>query len=207
MHNDVDPRQLWEERYGETDRIWSGRPNPRLVEFASDLPPGRALDLGCGEGGDAVWLARRGWQVTAVDIADNALRRAASAAGELADRIDFQRHDLGDSFPDGVFDLVSAQYLHSIHQWDRDAVLRRAAAAVAPGGTLLICDHGAAPPWSKHGHDHVFPSAERVFANLALDPTAWDPVLVGSSEREGTAPDGEQVGTLVDNLIVVRRRA
>ena len=119
---------MWEDRYAESERIWSGRPNDRLVEVVSGLTPGRALDLGCGEGGDAVWLAGHGWWVTAVDIADTALQRTREAAGELADRIDLQRHDLTRTFPEGQFDLVSAHFLHSPTGWDRDPLMQRAAA-------------------------------------------------------------------------------
>ena len=163
----VDAQQMWEERYSESARIWSGRPNARLVEMVSDLPPGRALDLGCGEGGDTVWLVRRGWHVTAVDIADTALRRAAELAGDLVERIDFQRHDLSDSFPDGTYDLISAQFLHSTVRLERPHILRTAADAVAPGGHLVIVDHAAPPPFSKKvPHDHPFPSPDEVLAEL-----------------------------------------
>ncbi len=202
---DVDPQQMWEDRYAGPDRIWSGRPNARLVEFATDLTPGRALDLGCGEGGDTAWLAQRGWQVVATDIAVNALRRAAETAAAFADRVDFQQHDLTESFPDGEFDLVSAHFLHSWHDWDRNVVMRRAAAAVAPGGMLLIVDHGAAPPWAEGHHDHVFPSATEVLDGMMLGPGQWDEVAVGPAEREAVGPDGRH-GTLTDNLIVLRRR-
>src|ERR1700712_1916168 len=140
---------MWNERYREKDRIWSGKPNARLSEVVSGMPPGRALDLGCGEGGDARWLAHQGWHVVAVDVSDTALARAAADAGELAARIDFQHHDLAQTFPDGTFDLVSAQFLHSPVPWERDRLLRRAAEAVASGGTLFIVDHGEAPPWSN----------------------------------------------------------
>jgi SAM-dependent methyltransferase len=205
MSEDVDLRQMWEERYAESDRIWSGRPNARLVEIVTELPHGRALDLGCGEGGDTAWLAQRGWQVVAVDIAHTALRRAAELAGDLADRIDFQQHDLTATFPEGLFDLVSAHFLHSPVGWDRNTLLRRAAAAVAPGGTLLVVDHGEAPPWAERIHDHVFPSASEVVDGMALDPAQWDRVRVGAAERQGEGPDG-QIGTLIDNVIVLRRK-
>jgi SAM-dependent methyltransferase len=205
MSEDVDAHQMWEERYGESDRIWSGRPNARLVEIVSDLSAGSALDLGCGEGGDTVWLVQRGWRVLAVDIANTALQRAAELAGDLVQRIEFQRHDLTSTFPDGQFDLVSAHFLHSPIDWDRDAVMRRAAGAVAPGGTLLVVDHGEAPPWAQAIHDHVFPSADEVVDGMALDPVQWDRVRVEASGREGVGPDG-QVGTLIDNVIVLRRK-
>lgn len=195
---------MWEERYAGLQPIWSGRPNFRLVEVVSDLLPGTALDLGCGEGGDAVWLAQRGWRVTAVDIASNALDRAASAAGVAAE-IDFQQHDLTSSFPDGRFDLVSAHYLHSPFPWDRDGLMRSASRAVAAGGTMLIVDHGEPPPWAEHHHHHKFASAEEVLAGMLLDLGQWDVVRAGSFEREGIGPDG-QAGTLIDNVIVLRRR-
>ena len=96
-------QQHWDEHYGERARVWSGRVNARLAEVAESLTPGRALDLGCGEGADAVWLAERGWQVVAVDISGVALQRAAddARARDLLGSIDFQQHDLSDSFPVG----------------------------------------------------------------------------------------------------------
>ncbi|BBZ03949.1 hypothetical protein MCHIJ_33860 [Mycolicibacterium chitae] len=205
----TDTQQMWEERYAESERIWSGRPNARLVEVVSTLPPGAALELGCGEGGDTVWLAQRGWRVLAVDIANNALQRAAAAleaaGGDLAERVEFQRHDLTVTFPCGRFDLVTAHFLHSPTEWDRDAVMRRAAAAVAPGGRLLIVDHAEAPPWAEHIHDHVFATAEEVVAGMDLDPAEWERERVERAGREGLGPDG-QLGTLVDNVILLRRR-
>src|SRR6201999_1068924 len=113
-------------------RVWSGRVNVQFADLVSDLPPGRALDLGCGEGGDAVWLAERGWHVTAVDVSETALARAKAEAKTrgMLDRIDFQRHDLSDSFPDGSFDLASAQFLHSTVRLKRTQVLINPAGAV-----------------------------------------------------------------------------
>ena len=204
MSEPVDAQQVWEERYAESDRIWSGRPNDRLVELVADLPPGRALDLGCGEGGDAVWLAQRGWQVVAVDIATNALARAATAAGELSARIHFAQHDLTKTFPEGSFDLISAQFLHSPLDWDRALLMRRAAAAVTPGGILLIVDHAAAPPWAQRMRDREFPSAQAVVEDMDLDPARWQRLRVGSAQRETESPDGRPV-TLTDNVIVLRR--
>lgn len=204
----TEAQQHWEERYGERDRIWSGRVNARLEEVAADLPPGRALDLGCGEGGDAVWLAGRGWTVVAVDISETALARARQAAGErdVLKRIDFQHHDLSDSFPAGTYDLVSAQFLHSLVRLEREQILRNAAAAVAPGGRLLIVDHGGAPPWAdEHVREHHFPSARDVVAGLELDAAEWDRVRVDTVERSAVGPDG-QSATLVDNVMVLRRR-
>jgi len=131
--------QFWERSYRECERGWSGEANAYLVKVAGPLPLGTALELGCGEGGDAVWLAGRGWWVTAVDVSATALKRAATraAAAGVADRVDVQRHDLAQTFPAGAFDLVSALYLHSPVEFPRDGVLQAAARAVAPGGVPL----------------------------------------------------------------------
>jgi len=201
-------QQVWEEHYAERKRVWSGRANVRLVEVAASLPPGRALDLGCGEGGDAMWLAEHGWQVTAVDISQTALDRAAAdaLARNVTDRIDFARHDLPDTFPKGVFDLVSAQFLHSMTELDRPRVLRLGADAVGAGGLLLIVDHAGPPPWaSKLHHHHEFPGIEEVIESLNLDAGQWERVRAEAVGREDTGPNGE-AGTLVDNVIILRRR-
>lgn len=201
-----DHHATWEEHYTAKPQVWSGRVNARLAEVVPQIAGTRALDLGCGEGADAIWLAEHGWTVTAVDISDTALARARAAAVErgLADRIDFQQHELTSSFPDGPFDLVSAQFLHSTLEMDRSAILRRAAASLAPGGTLLIVDHAAAPPWASKLHHHEFPSAESVVAGLALDSGQWERIRVESADRVARGPDGEEA-VLVDNVILLRR--
>ncbi|WP_449063935.1 class I SAM-dependent methyltransferase [Planomonospora algeriensis] len=203
----VSDEQLWDARYSESDRIWSGKPNAALVREITDLEPGRALDLGCGEGGDTIWLAQRGWRVTAVDISSVALDRAARHAAEagVADRIDWQRHDLGASFPDGAFDLVSACFLHSHGDMPREKILRTAASAVAPGGTLLVVGHAGPPPWERHDHHHVdLPTPQEVLESLDLPDGQWEVQRCEEHERIQTGPDG-QPATRTDNTLKVRR--
>jgi len=200
---------FWEALYAERGQRWSGRPNQRLVEVAADLPGGRALDLGCGEGGDAVWLARNGWEVTAVDISPTALGRLgeAAAAEGVADRIHAVQAELGDEPPrppEGGWDLVSAQFFQSPLALPRTAILRAAAADIAPGGLLLVVDHGAGPPGSSHEHAE-FPTVEETVAELALPEEAWSPVRVERATREATGPEGATV-ELVDNVIALCRR-
>ncbi|MEV0940527.1 methyltransferase domain-containing protein [Micromonospora wenchangensis] len=198
----------WDELYRGRERYWSGRPNPHLVDVVGALPPGTALDLGCGEGGDAVWLARQGWRVTAVDVSTAALQRSAAAvtAAGVAALVDFQRHDLARTFPAGEFDLVSAQFLQSPLEFPRAEVLRAAARAVAPGGRLLVVEHGAVPPWGNAAHHHIrFPTPQETLAGLDLDPDGWDVERLDAPQRQATGPDG-QTGTLVDHLVLVRRR-
>ena len=201
-------RAAWEEHYAAKPRVWSGRVNTRLAEIGPQISGSRALDLGCGEGADAIWLAEHGWTVVGVDISETALERAREAARTrgVADRIEFRQLDLARGVPDGPFDLVSAQFLHSPVEMDRPPILRQVARTLAPGGTLLIVDHAAAPPWASKLHHHDFPAAEAVVAGLDLEDREWDRVRVERSERAARGPDGEEV-TLVDNVIVLRRAA
>ncbi len=139
-HARVFGEQAWDERYGAADRIWSGNPNAVLVAEVADLPPGTALEAGCGEGGDAIWLARQGWRVTATDISSVALARAAEQADRLEVSVTWSHHDLTEEPAEGRYDLVTAFFLH-LPQPDRAQLWRHLAAAVAPGGTLLVVGH------------------------------------------------------------------
>ena len=202
-------KEHWEKHYGERDRIWSGRVNVHFADVVAELPPGRALDLGCGEGADSVWLAKRGWDVVAVDISETALGRAKEAAGThgVTDRIEFVQLDLSEDFPSGTFDLISSQFLHSTVYLDRSKVLANAAAALRPNGLLVIVDHGSAPPWaSKLDHHHEFPSAEEVVAGMELSDDEFERVRVDAVERQAVGPEGQQ-RPWMDNVIVLRRRA
>lgn len=132
----------WDARYGEKeDAIWSGRPNGRLVVEATPLTPGRALDVGCGEGADAIWLARQGWEVTAVDVSPLAVDRARAAAESGGVAVDWVCGDaLAAPFPAGAFDLVSLQY-PALPKAAGDDALRGLLDAVRPGGLLLAVYH------------------------------------------------------------------
>lgn len=162
----------WEERYGSPRAVWSGNPNPQLVTEASDLPDGTALDVGCGEGADAIWLASRGWTVTAADFSRTALARAATHAADagVADRITWTHADLRTTSPDGPFDLVSAQYLYLLPDL-RHALFARLAAAVAPGGTLLVVGHDLAGSTDHPMPPEIYYTAEEIAGTL--DPDAW----------------------------------
>jgi len=164
-------KHFWESFYSSGESRWSGKPNPSLVAEVADLAPGSALDLGCGQGGDAIWLASRGWSVTAADISTAALSTAArnAAAAGLADAIAWERHDLAVSVPGGAFDLVAVAYLHSPVELDRTRILRAAAEAVAPGGTLVVVGHAPSP---SHPQADL-PSPQQVVEDLALPPGQW----------------------------------
>lgn len=203
----VPDEEYWDTRYAQSDRMWSGRPNSALVREAGDLAPGSALDLGCGEGADAIWLAERGWEVTAVDISGVALGRAAghAAAAAVTDRITWQRHDLGATFPAGTFDLVTAQFLHSPGDaMPREGILRKAAGAVAPGGVLLIVGHAGLPAWEPDSDVHL-PTPEEVVAGLGLPDGQWDLLRCEEHPSFRTGHDGKP-DPRTDNTVKVRRR-
>lgn len=179
--------EFWDERYATSDRIWSGNPNARLVEEVADLTPGTAMDVGCGEGADVVWLADHGWRVTGVDVSGVAIERAAAHAAEagVADRTSWQRADVFalDPLPTGV-DLVAASYVHVPP--DRfEAVYRHLAASVAVGGTLVVLAH--------HPDDHHTGLRNSDLSSLLftpeavtslLDPGTWDVVTSRVVTRE-----------------------
>lgn len=196
-------REFWEEFYAE-ERLGSGRANPALVEIAGPLTPGRALDLGCGEGSDAIWLAEQGWQVTAADVSATVLGRAAARAGDT-DAITWEQHDFAVSLPSGEYDLVSAQFLQSPVAFARAEVLRAAASRVAPGGLLLVVGHAAAPSWAHEiPQDYVFPTPGGDLADLGLDQMLWRTVHADTRSRQALGPDGT-AGTMRDSVVAVVR--
>ncbi|WP_221584712.1 bifunctional NAD(P)/FAD-dependent oxidoreductase/class I SAM-dependent methyltransferase [Microbacterium sp. G2-8] len=196
----------WEERYAAEDRFWTGRVNATVADVVRALPPGTALDVGAGEGGDAVWLAGNGWRVQGVDVSATAVRRASVFAQERGVDVDFRVGD-GAASVDGTFDLVLTTFLHS---WEPDfpriRLLREAASRVAPGGHLLAVSHAAPPPWVSEmpAHAPVMRAPDEELALLGLDPQVWHPALVETRAREVTAPDGT-AAHLDDGVLLLRR--
>jgi SAM-dependent methyltransferase len=131
----------WDERYASTEQMWSGQPNSALVTEVGGLEPGRALDVGCGEGADAIWLTTKGWRVTAIDVSEVALQRAARAAEQTDVSVEWVHAGLLDTpLPSSGFDLVSAQYPALLRTPTHDAG-RALVAAVGSGGHLLVVHH------------------------------------------------------------------
>lgn len=196
---------FWEPHYAASPP-GTGGPNPALVDTVGSMSPGQALDLGCGGGGDALWLVERGWVVLTVDVSATALARVvdrATGAG-LTDRVRAERHDLTATFPQGSFDLVSAQYLLSPVEFDRPPVFARAAAAVRTGGVLLIVDHASVPPWSWADPDTVFPTPQQTLDSIGLDLEQWKTVRAENHDRVADGPGGQRA-TVTDTVIALTR--
>ncbi|GGT46189.1 class I SAM-dependent methyltransferase [Streptomyces althioticus] len=205
----TDAVTFWNGVHAARPEAGDPQPNVGLTETAADLPPGDALDLGCGNGGDALWLARRNWHVTAVDISAVAIERLAALARShgLAERVTAVRHDLREPFPFGGLDLVCAHYLHTPFDLDRAAVLRTAAHALRVGGRLLVVDHGSTAPWSwDQDPDIRYPSPREVAADIGLDPAMWTVERAGTPRRTATGPDG-RTAEVTDHVLLVRRIA
>jgi SAM-dependent methyltransferase len=203
-------QEYWDARYRSADRIWSGNPNPHLVAQVEDLSPGTALDIGCGEGADAIWLAEQGWRVVGADVSNVALERAAERAADagkdVAERITWQQVDILSWAPTPRwFDLVSAQFMH-LPLLARQAVHRRLAASVRPGGTLLIVGHHPLDLQTSMGRPNLpdlFFTAEEVAS--ALDPADWQIIVAAAPERQTLDPEGRLI-TIRDAVMHAIRR-
>ncbi|MFJ4077287.1 class I SAM-dependent methyltransferase [Curtobacterium sp. NPDC089991] len=201
-------RDWWEQRYAERDGIWSGRVNAVLADVAGALPMGRALDLGCGEGGDVVWLAEQGWDGLGVDLSVTAIERGsrASVSAGVEERTAFVAADLATWETAARFGLVTASFLQS---WPveipRAEILRRATGFVAVGGHLLVTAH-AAPPHDDlpvEMREYRFPTPDEDLTALQLDGS-WDVVAAELRPRTATTPDGDPHEVL-DSVVLVRR--
>jgi 2-polyprenyl-3-methyl-5-hydroxy-6-metoxy-1,4-benzoquinol methylase len=192
----------WEERYSSAPTLWSGRVNPTLATEVADLPPGRALDVGCGEGADTLWLASRGWQVTGLDWSQIALDRGAVHAADagLTHRVAWLRADIADwQPPAAAFDLVTAHFLHPEAAL-RHELVPRLATAVAPGGTLLWVGHTRDEERAAAWGGDRFATAAEVVADL--DPQEWDVLIAAPRSR----PAGEHGHHDADEVVRARRR-
>lgn len=196
--------QLWSKTLGEhAGKVALRPPNAHLAAEVAELPPGRALDAGCGHGAETLWLAAHGWQVTAVDFSAAALaqgRSMAEAAGEgIASRIDWVESDLETwTAEPGHYDLVVSLYVHTAGSVE--SMVARMANGVSPGGTLFLVGHRPIDPGTGDptaAANQVQVSVEEAVA--ALDSDTWELVVVQEQKRA-------VAGTGVDAVIRARRR-
>jgi SAM-dependent methyltransferase len=199
-------REAWNQRYADAELVWSADANRFLVQEVADLPPGRALDLGAGEGRNAIWLAERGWRVTAVDFSGIGLQKARRLAEARGVEVNWIEADLR-SYPParGAFDLVVLVYIHLPGE-ERRSVVRRAADAVAAGGTLLVIGHDRSNIKEGYGGPQdpaILFSPDDITDDLAgieeLRVVRADRVM-----RPGMTDDGERAA--IDALVRAERR-
>ncbi|MET0933528.1 MAG: class I SAM-dependent methyltransferase [Mycetocola sp.] len=199
----------WQQRDSSTE---AAEPNPYLVRETASLTPGSALDAGCGEGAEAIWLARQGWTVTAADISAEALAHAAGREGghEASEPVEWVEADLGLWAPGRHFDLVATHYAHL--PTSQLEFYRRLSRWVSPGGTLLIVGHLQAGRTGEHGHRHghgghppveATVTAESIIA--VLDPADWRVETAVEPVREITTDDGTPA-TIGDVVVRATRR-
>jgi len=199
--------EFWEGIYQKSSPKSRAQPGEIVERFVKDLPVGRALELGCAKGDDAVWLAKQGWHVTAVDVSSTVLGYASANASQsgVTDKISFEQHDLTMSFPDGLFDLVLASFFYSPTPLERAKVLGLAAERVVSGGRILIINHGSRAPWSWASPDAHFPTAQEMYESLGLEENEWSKQYVEDVERLAKGPNGEEA-TVIDSVIFLRRK-
>jgi SAM-dependent methyltransferase len=197
-------REDWNARYAQKELVWSAEPNRLFAAEVGGLAPGRALDLACGEGRNAVWLAERGWRVTGVDFSDVALAKAADLAASRGVEVDWVVADVLEYEPEPrAYDLVAVLYLQLPHAELLPAV-REAVNAVAPGGTLVVLAHDTTNLTAGHGGPKdadVLYTAEDVVPELGgLMVERAEAV-----ERTVSLPDAEAVA--IDAFVRARRPA
>jgi 2-polyprenyl-3-methyl-5-hydroxy-6-metoxy-1,4-benzoquinol methylase len=188
----------WDKRYADTELLWSAEPNVFVARELDSLAPGRALDLGAGEGRNSIWLASRGWTVTAVDFSQVALDRGASLADRAGVSVEWVHADLRHYEPrPAIYDLVLVVYLQLIEK-DLRQVLAAARSAVAPGGTVFVVGHDRTNITDGYGG----PQDPGRLYTPELVTAALDGLEIATAERVNRAvatPDGERIA--IDTLV------
>ncbi len=194
----------WNKRYADREQLWSGQPNGALVAEVAGLTPGRALDVGCGEGADAVWLASGGWDVTALDVSDLALARAAGHARDAGVAVRWMHAGLAEAaLPPASFDLVSAQY-PALPRTPDSAAERALLAAVAPGGVLLLVHHAGMD--TQQAQDNGFDPSGYVWPQMVAALLNHDWEVEMDEQRPRIAPEDGAGAHHTDDLVLRARR-
>jgi SAM-dependent methyltransferase len=194
-------RTAWDERYRQTDWVWSTTPNQFVAQVLADMPPGRALDLACGEGRNALWLAEKGWRATAVDFSSVAVAKGRAAAESRGLDVTWIAADLLDYEPErGAYDAVLIAYLH-LPPDDMRRVLGKARDALADGGTLLVVGHDVTNLTEGTGG----PQDPAILYTPDVIIEAVTPLSIERAERVLRHVDGAD-RPAIDTLVVAVRR-
>ncbi|AXK46739.1 class I SAM-dependent methyltransferase [Brachybacterium saurashtrense] len=202
----LSPAEHWEQRYSGSERVWSGTVNGTMAQVVAELEPGISIDLGCGEGGDVLWLAEQGWTARGLDISATAIERArAEAAGRGLEQALFTATDLSAWQPEAEsVDLVTASFFQSQVALDRLGILQRAASALRTGGHLVTVSHAAPPSWAAE-HPAAMIDVRAEVEQLAQPAADWAVELAEERRRPAVGPDGTE-GEHLDAVVVLRRR-
>ena len=201
MHATESSAEFWDRRYRERERLWSQNANALLVAFAEALPPGRALDLGAGEGRNAIWLAKQGWRVTALDVSRVGLERAGERAAEEGVELECVVGDWREYVPPAPIDLAVISFMHP-HPHERATMFERAREALAPGGHLFTVgvDAGEAGRRGPPDPDRLYTPARVREALAGFDVLRCEQVRYEGESTEGRRP-------VVDVVAIARRPA
>ncbi|ORC15577.1 hypothetical protein A7979_07580 [Rothia nasimurium] len=202
-------RELWNEIYSEKEQRWSGKVNASLVKLLEGRTPTTVLDLGCGEGGDVLWLASRGWAASGVDISDVAVSRARARAESEGLEATFYEANLTGWSTDQRFDVIVTSFLQSFADFDRIPVLAAALDLLTPGGELISVAHAGAPSFADsedaRKHEARMVKAEEEARALTQGRDDIEVVLAEEWTRDITSPEGEPA-TIPDAVMVLRKR-
>lgn len=192
----------WDERYSQNDLVWGAPPNAVVVEQLTALPHGRALDLACGEGRNALWLATRGWHVTGIDYSSVAIDKARTLASRsprsVRERLDYRTGDITDAQWGESYDLALLIYVH-LPRSQRNQVVRRAIDSLKPDGILMILGHDS----SNLEHGVGGPQdPEILYTPDDLKNDLGDAIHIDVSERRLRETEA---GTAIDALFIGRR--
>jgi SAM-dependent methyltransferase len=197
-------RDDWNARYAQKELVWSAEPNRLFAAEVGGLEPGRALDLACGEGRNAVWLAEWGWRATAVDFSDVALGKAQQLAASRGVEIEWVLADVLDWEPEPRgFDLVAVLYLQ-LPRPELLSVVRAAAEAVAPGGTLFVLGHDTTNLTRGHGGPQ---DAAVLYTAEDVVPAIGDLVVERAEAVDRVVPLDAGEAVAIDALVRARRVA
>lgn len=202
--------EFWENHYVGSERVWSGKVNQVIEHLVSPLAPGTSLDLGCGEGGDVLWLASRGWKATGIDISPTAVARArqdAALHGFSEPDTVLLAADLSEWTTAETYDLVTLSFFQAPFEFDRAEILRKASQLVASGGHLLALSHAARPSFTPafDGDIPPFPQPETELDALQLEADEWTILQADVVSRDITDPNGNPA-SLEDTVVFIQRK-